>query len=179
MSAVELAYHAGVAREDGTAAGAAVQADEELIGLMDRHERPLYRYLLALLRDQDAALDCAQDAFMRAYENLRGGRPVNSQWLYKVARNRATDEFRRRRRVEPGAQTLERAPVHAQFEVAVDVQSAMHGLSPMYREALYLFEVAGFKTEEIGAMLGLQGTAVRQRLYRARERFRQLYTGSR
>ena len=43
------------------------------------------------------------------------------------------------------------------------------------REVLYLFDVAGFKTDEIGAMLGVRGSAVRQRLSRARERFRLLY----
>jgi DNA-directed RNA polymerase specialized sigma24 family protein len=40
---------------------------------------------------------------------------------------------------------------------------------------LYLFGVAGFKTDEIASLLGVRGSTVRQRMYRARERFRNLY----
>jgi RNA polymerase sigma-70 factor (ECF subfamily) len=116
-----------------------------------------------------------QDTFVRAYENLRKGNPVNTPWLYKVARNRAMDEFRRRRKVDPEMEKLEALPVHEPTDQVMAVQQVMSQLSPQDREVLYLFDVAGFKTDEIGAMLGVRGTAVRQRLSRARERFRLLY----
>jgi len=142
---------------------------------MDQHERPIYNFLLALLRDTDVALDCAQDTFLRAYENLRKGKPVNGQWLFKVARNRAMDEFRRRRRVQPELDKLEQIAVHESTDRVMAVRSVMERLSTVDREVLYLFDIAGFKTDEIGAMLGIRGSAVRQRLSRARERFRFLY----
>jgi RNA polymerase sigma-70 factor (ECF subfamily) len=151
------------------------QVDDQLVGLMNQYERPIYNFLLALLRDPDVALDCAQDTFLRAYENLRKGRPVNSSWLYTVARNRAMDEFRGKRRVQPDIDTLEQLPVHEPTEHNLAIQSVLAELSPSDREVLYLFDVAGFKTDEIGAMLGVRGTAIRQRLSRARERFRVLY----
>ncbi len=149
--------------------------EDELVRLMNQHERPIYNFLLALLRDADVALDCAQDTFLRAYENLRKGRPVTGQWLYKVARNRAMDEFRQRRRVQPELEKLEQVPAHESADRVVAVRSVMERLSTADREVLYLFDVAGFKTEEIGTMLGIRGSAVRQRLSRARERFRALY----
>ena len=55
------------------------------------------------------------------------------------------------------------------------VQQALEKLSASDREVLYLFDVAGFKTDEIGDMLGVRGAAIRQRLSRARERFRTAY----
>ena len=149
--------------------------EDELVRLMDQHERPIYNFLLALLRDTDVALDCAQDTFLRAYENLRKGKPVNGQWLFKVARNRAMDEFRRRRRVQPELDKLEQIAVHESTDRVMAVRSVMERLSTVDREVLYLFDIAGFKTDEIGAMLGIRGSAVRQRLSRARERFRFLY----
>ena len=149
--------------------------EDQLVRLMNVHERPIYNFLLALLRDADAALDCSQDTFFRAYENLRKGKPVKPQWLYTVARNRAMDEFRHRRRVQPELEKLEQVPVHLPIDRDMAVQSVMEQLSAADREVLYLFDVAGFKTDEIGAMLGIRGTAVRQRLSRARERFRQMY----
>jgi RNA polymerase sigma-70 factor (ECF subfamily) len=151
------------------------QIGDELVRLMNQHERPIYNFLVSLLRDPDVALDCAQDTFLRAFEHLRKGRPVHSQWLYTVARNRAMDEFRQRRRVDPDTEKLEHTPVQGSTEQIVAVRTAMERLSRIDREVLYLFDIAGFKTDEIGQILGIRGSAVRQRLTRARERFRLLY----
>lgn len=151
------------------------RVDDQLVDLMNTYERPIYNFLLALLRDADLAVDCAQDTFLRAFENLRGGRPVNSAWLYTVARNRAMDEFRRQQRVQPEMETLEQIPVYESTDRALAVQQALAEMPPLDREVLYLFDVAGFKTDEIGAMLGVRGSAIRQRLSRARQRFRTVY----
>lgn len=151
------------------------QIEDHLVQLMNDYERPIYSFLLTLLHDADIALDCAQDTFLRAYEHLRRGRPVTSSWLYTVARNRAMDEFRKQRRLTNDPDTLERVPVPGPDELGMAVQQVLQKLSPMDREVLYLFDVAGFKTDEIGDMLGVRGSAVRQRLSRARERFRLLY----
>jgi RNA polymerase sigma-70 factor (ECF subfamily) len=151
------------------------QVEDQLVQLMNEYERPIYNFLLALLRDADVAMDCAQDTFLRAYEHLRRGRPVTSSWLYTVARNRAMDEFRKQRRMTNDPQSLEQVPVPGPSEVSMAVQQVLERLSPMDREVLYLFDVAGFKTDEIGDMLGVRGSAIRQRLSRARERFRLLY----
>src|SRR5947209_10690547 len=74
--------------------------EDQLVELMNQFERPIYNFLLSLVREADVALDCTQDTFLRAYEHLRKKRPVNAPWLYKVARNRAMDEFRHRKRVQ-------------------------------------------------------------------------------
>jgi DNA-directed RNA polymerase specialized sigma24 family protein len=89
------------------------------------------------------------------------------------------DEFRRRSRVEPKPDRLENIPVFPSLDGAIDLQSSFEKLSTTDREVLFLHAVAGFRTEEIGEMLGLRGSAVRQRLYRAREHFRQLYSATR
>lgn len=149
--------------------------EDQLVQLMNQHERAIYNFLFALVRDADVALDCAQDTFLRAYQNLLKGKPVNAQWLYTVARNRAMDEFRRKKRVQPEMDVLEQMPVYDSTDQVMAVQSVLERLSPVDREVLHLFDVAGYKTDEIGAMLGIRGSAVRQRLSRARERFRHLY----
>lgn len=151
------------------------QVEDQLAHLMHEYERQIYNFLLALLHDADVALDCAQDTFLRAYENLRKGKPVNSSWLYTVARNRAMDEFRRNRRVDKESEQIDRIQVTVPTDRVLMVQSVLAQMSPADREVLYLFDVAGFRTDEIGAMLGVKGTAIRQRLSRARERFRKLY----
>lgn len=162
-------------QEDQRAAGADVSAEDQLVHLMEEHEHAIYNFMFGLVRDTERALDCTQDTFVRAYEHLRKGRPINTAWLYTVARNRAMDEFRRRKRVQPDLNAVEDIPVRYRTDESLAVQEILERLSPHDREVLYLFDIAGFRTDEIGTMLGIRGTAVRQRLSRARERFRLLY----
>jgi RNA polymerase sigma-70 factor (ECF subfamily) len=150
-------------------------AHDGLVQLMREHERPLYRYILARVQDPGVASDCVQDTFLRAYEHMLDGKSVNKQWVYRVAFNRAVDEFRRWRRLTPEAGELETAPFEGQSEQRTAIQEVLNRLAPLDRDALYLFAVAGFKTEEIAELIGTTGAAVRQRLYRAREEFRRLY----
>jgi RNA polymerase sigma-70 factor (ECF subfamily) len=150
--------------------------EDELVTLMDRYETPIFNYLVSVLRDRDLALDCAQDTCLRAYEALCRHKVITAKWLYTVACNRAVEEFRRRRHVHPdGAQIEDILIEGTRHESALEAQIVVKSLPVADREVLYLFEIAGFKTDEIGAMLGVRGSAIRQRLMRARQRFRALY----
>jgi RNA polymerase sigma-70 factor (ECF subfamily) len=153
-----------------------VSAEDQLVALMDRYEGPIYGYLQSLLRDRDAALDCAQDTFLRAYDAMRKGRAINRSWLFTVAHHRAVDEMRRRRRIQTGERVSETPSREGSTESTLELRDIIDSLPPGDREVLYLFEVAGFTTDEIGASLGIRGSAVRQRLVRARQRLRALYS---
>jgi RNA polymerase sigma factor (sigma-70 family) len=152
-----------------------VSPRDQLMELMSRHEPALVNFLHVLLADRDLAMDCAQDTFLRAYQNLEKGNPVTSAWLYKVARNRAMDEFRGRKRERCGTELLERLPAEETAEGTLAVRRTLARLCPGDREVLYLFAVDKFETAEIAAMLGVQPGAIRMRLVRARARFRALY----
>jgi hypothetical protein len=54
---------------------------EELATLIGLHEVALYRYLVAFTGDREVALDCLQDTFTRAYEQLQRGKSVNTNGL--------------------------------------------------------------------------------------------------
>jgi RNA polymerase sigma-70 factor (ECF subfamily) len=161
--------------DDPQATDAQRSPEDRLVALMDEHERSIYTFTFTLVRDADRAADCTQDTFIRAFEHLRQGRPITTAWLYTVARNRAMDEFRRRKRVQVDSDTLHALPHYDKTDTSLAVNAVLEQLSPPDREVLYLFDVAGFKTDEIGDMLGVRGSAIRQRLSRARERFRVLY----
>ena len=153
--------------------------EDRLGALMDRYEPALFRFLCVLLDDPDRATDCAQDTFIRAYDQLRKGRPVNAGWLYKVARNRAMDEYRRQRREAPA---LERLALGNADELSLEhgamMREAFAELEPDDRVVLYLLAVEGFSGGEIAGMLGIKPGAVRMRIHRARERFRLAYGGA-
>lgn len=169
-AALTRAHGAAVLQEN-------LSVEDRLVALMEQYERPVYAYLLSIVHDRDLAQDCTQDTFLRAYDALRHDRVITASWLYVVARNRAFDEFRRRKRLDPDGDLLAEIPSREDSaEGRLDVQAVMERLPPADREVLYLFEIAGFSTDEIGTMLGVRGTAIRQRLKRARDRFRALYT---
>ncbi len=149
-------------------------AEERLASLMREYGTSLFNFLLVLTRERELALDCLQDTYARAHENLRRGKSVNQQWLYRVARNRAIDDFRRQRQVRTNVPEMEEIPMPEQGGNP-RVRRVLAALSEEEREILYLFIFDSFKTAEIASMLGIGAGATRMRISRAREHFRALY----
>jgi RNA polymerase sigma-70 factor (ECF subfamily) len=156
----------------------AADVHSRLVELLDRYEQSLFKFALVLAGDRDTASECAQEAFVRAYEQLQKGKSVNGGWLYTVARNLVMDEFRRRRRLVEES-VLHLLPVQ---EFALDVRAGMREafarLAPDDRTVLYLAAVEGRTAEEIATILGVRRGTVRMRICRARERFRLAYGGT-
>lgn len=151
-------------------------AESALLAHIRAHERPIIRYLQVLLGDDDLALDCAQDTFVRAYDHLRRGRSLTSAWLYTVARNRAMDEFRQRKTLRQDSDELEQIPADGERDAHdAAVRRVMAAMRTEDREILYLHTVDRFTTEEIAEMLHIRPGAARTRLMRARDRFRRLW----
>jgi RNA polymerase sigma-70 factor (ECF subfamily) len=71
-----------------------------------------------------------------------------------------------------GAHSME-----SQLDEQEPVQKALEQIPAMYRLPLVLHSYEGRGTQEIAAALGCSNSAVKTRLFRARERFRQVYQG--
>src|SRR4249919_1642121 len=79
--------------------------------LVSRWEKRVFNYLLRITGNREDALDLTQDAFLKAYQNLRKlddpGR--FAPWLYRIAHNEAYSMFRKRKpetdvdEIEPAA----------------------------------------------------------------------------
>ena len=76
--------------------GIAVAEFDELVRL---HQRRIYRVLLGLVRDADAADTLTQECFLRAYRHRRSFRRESSvgTWLVRIAVNLARDHGRSRK----------------------------------------------------------------------------------
>lgn len=122
-----------------------------------------------------------QETFVRAYQALaRGERWDNPRaWLYRVASRLATDDYRRRKLLQwlplLGTEPDPAPGVEAIATERVAVQSALDTLPPKYRVPLVLYIYEEHTVAEIAGMLGLSLSAVKMRLSRAREMFRQAY----
>src|SRR5439155_25811305 len=88
------------------------------------------------------------------------------------ARHLALDQLRHAQRTRPHCEVLEQMPQPPPCDRGDHVRRSLARLSAPEREVLYLFEVDGFTTMQIAAILETSGAAVRQRLCRARARFR-------
>ncbi|MHB9032709.1 MAG: RNA polymerase sigma factor [Anaerolineae bacterium] len=160
--------------------------------LFSAYRRPVLAYLYRLIGSLEAAEELLQDVFVKAYRALPGLPQEANQraWLYRIATNAARDHFRRQklrqwlplRDEDEGAHEMadqgyagESSP--GGQELGIDVQRALAKLPPNYREPLLLYGMQELTTEEIGQALGIGTSAVKMRLLRARELFKQVYDG--
>lgn len=162
--------------------GGVLTAREAVAILMDRHGEALMRYLLGILRDRELAEDAFQDTWVRVMEKahgLRVGEPF-APWLFRVARNRAFDLLRRRKRLghevpaEPAGPAGQESAAEADLRRA-KVQRAMAALGPLQREVLALRFQMERSYEEAAAILGIPLGTLKSRLKRAVEQFAAAY----
>ena len=153
------------------------QAEIALNSLILRYERRLYEFLLAVLREPDSAEDCLQETFIATYRHLQKGRRANSSWLFRVALDRARDELRRQSRkpVTVSSDIQIAAPEQQHAPEAAAVKQALTRLSHDDRTILYLANVDGRTSSEIGSILGIRSGTARVRVHRAQGRFRAAY----
>ena len=148
--------------------------------LVSRWEKRVYNYLLRITANREDALDLTQDAFLKAYQNLRKlddpGR--FAPWLYRIAHNEAYSMFRKRKpetdvdQIEPEAtQTKITVGGSSVFpiELSLAVSSALGRLSADQREAVVLKIYQGFKFEEMAEILSCPVSTIKSRLYTALE----------
>ena len=109
---------------------------------------------------------------------LRGEEWENPRaWLYRTASRLAIDAHRRQRLLQwlpLSRQEAGSAGGTAALE-CIEVRTALDALPLKYRVPLVLYTCEGYSVAEVARLLGLSPGAVKMRLYRAREMFRQAY----
>lgn len=154
--------------------------------LFREYQKPITNYIFRLVGDPDEAQELAQDVFVKAYRALPE-LPAKANvcaWLYRIATNTAYDALRRRRLIAwlPFFPNNEPALMVEGFEARVvehlTVHQALGQLPVKYRAPLILYTCQGFSVSEVAEILGISQAAVKTRLFRAREMFRQAYQES-
>lgn len=167
--------------------------DNALNDLMSRHREAVAHFLMRMLQNETAALDLAQETFVRVYQHRERFNLSQkfSIWLFTIATNLARDRLRWHARHpqvsladgggpenHPIADILpsrEPDPSRqlADNERAQCVQYAIANLPEDLRAPLVLAEYQDFSHAEIGAVLNCSAKAVELRLYRARQALRE------
>jgi RNA polymerase sigma-70 factor (ECF subfamily) len=154
--------------------------------LVKLYESPILRYLYRLTGDIDQASDLTQDTFLKAYINLNSIRSESSfkPWLYRIA-TRTAHSYWRRARLKifisfDGSKSHDRRVIEdttKNTEEQIAVLNALREVPPNQRECLVLHFVEGFKYKEIAVTLRISEDAVRKRIARGKEVFKNAYNG--
>lgn len=149
--------------------------------LIRRYNQPLYRAVRAILRDEAAAEDAMQQAWIQAYTNLHAfrGQARFSTWLVTIGVREALGRVRRERRLVAVAEldddlfgdaeaAMTPEDHTADRELAALLEDAVDRLPLGYRQVFVLRLVEGLDTAETAAALELGEDVVKQRLHRAR-----------
>ncbi len=145
----------------------------EIVG---RYQERLIRYVSYLVGDQDLAADAAQQAFIKAFINLKGfdRKKKFSSWIYRIAHNEAINLVKKEKRkvsLEDGSLLEEVIKDKTNIEVEFEkkeikrlIKGSLKKLPIKYRSALALFYLDGYSYEEISDILrvpmGTVGTLI-------------------
>jgi RNA polymerase sigma-70 factor, ECF subfamily len=180
-----------------TASSSALPADEELVKLArtgdskafellaQRHQQKAYHIAFGFVRDREEAKDLSQDAFLKAFMNLKtfDGRSGFYTWFYRILVNVCLDHKRRRSsrfneefneavesQVEPShASALPTTPDKAVLasQLSRKVGVALDGLPATQRTAFILKNHQGLSIKEIAEVMETAEGTVKVHLHRA------------
>lgn len=162
------------------AQGGDVRSFEALYRL---HAPRVYALCLRMAGDPTQAEEWAQEAWVRAWERLPGfrGESAFTTWLHRLTVNLILDRRRGEQRwakrfesvaeygpYEESAPTREAHPGHR-----MDLEQAVATLPEGARTVFLLYDVEGYKHQEIAHRLGVAEGTVKAQLHRARKMLRE------
>ncbi|MCB1801853.1 MAG: sigma-70 family RNA polymerase sigma factor [Gammaproteobacteria bacterium] len=158
------------------AAGKREARFNELVGT---YMKDLYRYAYWLSSDSGVAEDLVQDTLVRAWKSLDKLNDVKAAkgWLLTIVRRENARRFERKQLI-PSAMPPEELPsARTDYDTSTEafaLRRALQALPADYREPLLLQVIHGYSQKEIAAHLGISVAGAGTRLFRAREKLREI-----
>ena len=156
-------------------------------GLVIENQKNVYNLALKMTRNEEDALDLSQEAFVKAYQQIRNFRGDSkfSVWLYRLTYNLCIDFLRRKPKTDSvslyyeddGGDTapleipdLRNLPENSTIrsEMRKNISESINELPLKHREAIVMREIAGMSYEEIAKTLRINVGTVKSRLARSR-----------
>lgn len=158
--------------------------------IVERYQNLVYNVLYSFAVSRGDLEDIAQEVFIKVYQNI-GSFSFRSSfrtWLYRVAMNTAID-FVRKRKARPviaieelgeDITALLKRPDSSAADRASDdrklqlIRTLIDKLPDKYRNVVILRDIEGLSYQEIANVLKCSVGTVESRLFRARERLKEL-----
>ena len=153
-----------------------------------KYKDRLFKVAITLLGDENEAMDISQDAFVKAYFNLKKFREDSSlyTWLYRILYNLCISLLRRKKIVtflsfEDREETREFVsdwpdPVEEtqRVELRTAIYEALEKLPERQRSVFVMKQIEGLKHEEIANIIGITEGAVKASYFQAVKKMQSL-----
>lgn len=159
--------------------------------LVRRYQRPLYNFSVRYLRNQEAAHEITQDAFLRVVKRSAEFKHESrfSTWVFAITRNLCIDELRKAKhrnhpslddtsetgqplaeRIDGGKRGTDGEHGASSNELRNGILKAVDSLPDDQREVFLLRQLGGIPFAEISRMTGVPENTVKSRMRYALER---------
>lgn len=179
--------------DEGALVTMALAGDQQAFAaLVEAYQTPVYNLSYRMLGNAAEAEDAAQEAFVRAYLQLKTYDPTKrfSSWLFSIVAHYCIDQLRRRRfswstlesltgRDSQDHGALDPEDCALSNEEGRELQRALMLLPENYRLVLILRYWQDLSYEEIMAVTRISESALKTRLHRAREMLAEKMRGGR
>lgn len=188
MGPVEEIRAEGTGRADELAAiGEVLRGNTDAFRLIvDRYKGLVLRLALSFLGNREEAEEAAQEIFLRAFRSLHRFSLDKKllPWLYSIAVNHLRSAYGRLRRREDHVASVEielaaggesdpQRLVLDEMERSA-LRQAVDSLPPTLREVIVLYYYEELRAETIGAVLNIGVENVKSRLFRGRQKLREI-----
>ncbi len=150
--------------------------------IIRRYEKKLLRYATYLVNDEQLAADAVQEAFIKAYVNLRSFNPKLkfSSWIYRIVHNQAMNLIASAKNnlvIEEALDvdsTIDLEDALIKKELTEHLQHCLQKMSLLYKVPLVLFYLEEKSYEEISDVLRIPIGTVGTRINRAKHLVRNI-----
>ncbi len=156
--------------------------------LLQKYEPMVYGTCYRMLGDPREAEEATQDTFLRIYQKINQfeGRSTFKTWMFRIVCNFCMTRRRKlatkREREETLGQEMisqtnetYRSAIHPALDDCEYVHLALQELREEDRQIITLRFISDLGLEEIAGAIGLKLSATKMRLYRAMEKFKEVY----
>jgi RNA polymerase sigma-70 factor (ECF subfamily) len=163
---------------------ATLENDPDALGnLYNRYYKRVFQKCLSIVKDPDMAFDLAEEAILKAFDNLKGfkGQSSFSTWLYVITHRHCITSITRKNKQARALITMDKdRETHTTDSLAQEDQEAMmfsliNNLPEAERKLLLLKYSEGESIESLQEMFQLSASAIKMRLKRSKDKLNELY----
>ncbi|MGB9842996.1 MAG: RNA polymerase sigma factor [Caldisericia bacterium] len=149
--------------------------------LVEIYEKEIITYCYYIIKDKEEAKDLAQEAFLKAFINLKSLRNEEDfkYWLLRIARNGCFKKLSRMKIEKKLISKEEEKSLSIVDELIKDdrrkkIMNALNKLDKKDKEIIILRDIQDYSYDEISKILKISMNLVKVRLYRARKNLKKI-----
>ena len=143
-------------------------------GLIERYQAPLRYFISRLSANPETAEDIFQDTWLTVIRRIHTLKKIDafSTWLYRIARNKVYQQFRRKRKLSELNENIA-VPNNTENDVfstedAAKIHRCLKELLPEYKEVLMLRFLEQMSYEQISQVINCRLGTVKSRIHYAK-----------